>query len=127
MKQVAGHTAEYAGDEAIQDQERGSATSTSRPTRSRRQSAQEYSDALAERGVELAEMVPYTLDPATLQETAANAITRLKDAGVTTMIFAGDPIAPRDFTKEATKSTACSTWSSGQATACTRLLCGDSR
>ena len=46
---------------------------------------------------------PYALDPATLQETAANAIARLKEAGVTTIIFAGDPVAPRDFTKEATK------------------------
>jgi cytosine/adenosine deaminase-related metal-dependent hydrolase len=47
-------------------------------------------------------MVPYALDPATLQETASNAITKLKSAGVTTVIFAGDPIAPRDFTQEAT-------------------------
>ena len=50
-------------------------------------------------GVEVAENIPYALDPATLQETAANAIAQLKEAGVTTVIFAGDPVAPRDFTR----------------------------
>ena len=53
--------------------------------------------------MEIVENIPYALDPATLQETAANAIAQLKQAGVTTVIFAGDPVAPRDFTREATK------------------------
>ena len=53
--------------------------------------------------MEIAENIPYALDPATLQETAANAIAQMKEAGVTTVIFAGDPVAPREFTQEATK------------------------
>lgn len=102
VNQVAGQPAVYAGDESMHETERVfgyvyiEASDDSTPN------AEAYRDELAERGVELAEMVPYALDPATLQETAANVITRLKAAGVTTVIFSGDPIAPRDFTQEAT-------------------------
>jgi hypothetical protein len=46
--------------------------------------------------------VPYTLDPARLQEQAASAIAKLKEAGVTSIIFVGDPVAPETFTSEAT-------------------------
>jgi hypothetical protein len=102
VNQVAGQNAIYAGDESFHDQERKFGYLYIETTEASAKSAQDYKAALAERGVELAEMVPYALDPATLQETAANAITRLKSAGVTTVIFAGDPIAPRDFTNEAT-------------------------
>ena len=102
VNQVAGQNAEYAGDEAMKSQERKFGYVYIEVTEESARSAEDYRDALAERGVELAEMIPYALDPATLQETAANVITRLKDAGVTTVIFSGDPIAPRDFTQEAT-------------------------
>ena len=102
VNQVAGRPAEYAGDESMHETERVFGYLYIETTEESARSAQQYKDQLAERGVELAEMVPYALDPATLQETAANAITKLKDAGVTTVIFAGDPIAPRDFTQEAT-------------------------
>lgn len=102
VTQVAGHNAEYAGDPEMQEQERKFGYLYIETTEESARSAQAYKDALSERGVELAEMVPYALDPATLQETAANAINRLKAAGVTTVIFAGDPIAPREFTNEAT-------------------------
>ncbi len=102
VKQVAGRPAEYAGDPAMQDQERVFGYLYIESSEESARNAEAYRDALAERGVELAEMVPYTLDPATLQETAGNAIAKLKQAGVTTVVFAGDPIAPRDFTREAT-------------------------
>jgi hypothetical protein len=102
VTQVAGHKAEYAGDPDLQSQDRKFGYLYIETTEESAKSAQEYKDQLADRGVDLAEMVPYALDPATLQETAANAITKLKSAGVTTIIFAGDPIAPRDFTQEAT-------------------------
>lgn len=101
-KQVAGKPAAHAGDPAMQTQERVFGYLYIETSEDSATSARGYRDALAEQGVELAVMVPYVLDPATLQETAANSITRLKDAGVTTVIFAGDPIAPRDFTQEAT-------------------------
>lgn len=102
VKQVAGHPAEYAGDPELQKQDRKFGYLYIETSDEAAGNAEEYKQLLADRGVDLAEMVPYTLDPATLQETAANAISKLKSAGVTTIIFAGDPIAPRDFTNEAT-------------------------
>ena len=102
VKQVAGRNAIHAGDPAMHDQERVFGFLYIESSENSVENAQAYQDALAERGVELAAAVPYALDPATLQETAANAIAKLKQAGVTTVIFAGDPIAPRDFTREAT-------------------------
>ena len=81
-----------------------SPTSTSRPTIPT-SAANAQDDGRRPRGGRggVAENIPYALDPATLQETAANAIAQLKEAGVTTVIFAGDPVAPREFTREATK------------------------
>lgn len=101
-KQVAGRPAEHAGDPELASQERKFGYLYIETSEDSAASAEAYKEALAEQGVELVEMVPYVLNPATLQETAANSITRLKAAGVTTVIFAGDPIAPRDFTQEAT-------------------------
>lgn len=102
VNQVAGGKAEYAGDESMQDQERVFGYLYIESSEDSVANAEAYRNELSERGVELAEVVPYSLDPATLQETAANAIAKLKQAGVTTVIFAGDPVAPRDFTREAT-------------------------
>ena len=62
-----------------------------------------FKDTLAGKGVQLAEQIPYTIDPARLQEQGAAMIGRLKAAGVTTVFFTGDPIAPRTFTEEATR------------------------
>jgi hypothetical protein len=52
-------------------------------------------------GVGLTE-VAYTLDPASLQEQATTDIAKLKAAGVTSVIFSGDPVAPLTFTAQAT-------------------------
>lgn len=101
-KQVAGGKAEYAGDAAMQKEDRKFGYLYISTSDDSAKLAEKYKQQLADAGVTLSEVVPYTLDPATLQETAANAISKLKSAGVTTIIFSGDPIAPRDFTKEAT-------------------------
>ena len=57
---------------------------------------------LAEVGAEPVEVIPYLLDPGTIQQTASQAIAKLKAAGVTSVILSTDPVAPRDFTREAT-------------------------
>src|SRR5436190_5615206 len=44
----------------------------------------------------------FFLDLSRAQETARTAITKMKDAGVTTIIYSGDPLMPAAFTKEAT-------------------------
>lgn len=58
--------------------------------------------SLAAVGVTLEATIPYELNPATLQQAAAQVVARMKAAGVTTLLFNGDPVAPRDFTREAT-------------------------
>ena len=57
---------------------------------------------MADAGAPFAETVSYALDPGTIQQTASQAIAKFKAAGVTTVVFDGDPVAPREFTKEAT-------------------------
>jgi Periplasmic binding protein len=44
----------------------------------------------------------FFLDLSRAQETARTVITKMKDAGVTTIIYTGDPLMPASFTKEAT-------------------------
>lgn len=102
VAQLAGGNAEFAGDPAFRDQPRtyglvfleSSATSV--------QQADRFEADLAAGGITLAERVAYALDPATIQQSASQTIARLKAAGVTTVLYSGDPIAPRDFTAEAT-------------------------
>lgn len=42
-------------------------------------------------------------NPLELQNTARDIITRIKEAGVTTVVFTGDPLAPATLTKVATE------------------------
>jgi hypothetical protein len=44
----------------------------------------------------------FFLDLSRAQEIARTVITKLKDAGVTTVVYTGDPVMPGAFTKEAT-------------------------
>jgi len=67
-----------------------------------KQLADDFAAKMSANGAPLAVVVPYTLDPSTIQTTASLAIAKFKAAGVTSIIFTGDPVAPRDFTKEAT-------------------------
>jgi hypothetical protein len=57
---------------------------------------------LTEDGADVAEILPYTLDPSTIQSQASQIIAKLKASGVTTVVLVADGIAPRDFTNEAT-------------------------
>lgn len=61
-------------------------------------------------GVELARMVPYQFDPNSLQEQAVAIIGGLKADGITSVIFTGAPIAPRDFTVAATEQNYFPEW-----------------
>jgi hypothetical protein len=42
------------------------------------------------------------LDPGTIQQQASQIVAKMKDAGITTVIMSTDPVAPGDFTREAT-------------------------
>ncbi len=54
-------------------------------------------------GVTLAESLEFPSDYAEVSNRARTLIQRLKTAGVTSVVFAGDPISPAIFTKEATR------------------------
>jgi len=100
-KQVAGRNAEFGGED-VQDRERVFGTLFLESDEDGAEGNQRTLDALTEEGIDVAETVAYQLDPARLQEQAASAIARFKEAGVTSIIFSGDPVAPGTFTTEAT-------------------------
>ncbi len=102
QKKLAGKPAEFAGDEALTSEERVFGYLWIESNDTSADQAERFEELLADEDIELAESVSYTLDPARLQEQATSVITRLKQAGVTTVVFSGDPVAPGPFTTEAT-------------------------
>jgi hypothetical protein len=101
-KRLAGDPAIHAGDESMHGQERTFGRIWIESSPASVELNERFERVLGEQGVEIAESQSYVLDPATLQESAASIITRMKEAGVTSVIINGDPIAPREFTNEAT-------------------------
>jgi hypothetical protein len=101
-KQLAGRPAAYAGDPELQAQERAFAYLYIESSEESTIAADDFEANLAAAGIDLVERIPYTLDPARLQEQAASTIARMKASGVTTVLFSGDPVAPATFTREAT-------------------------
>jgi hypothetical protein len=80
------------------------------------QGADDLKQMLSDEGVELAEQIGYELNPGTLQEQATTVISRLKEAGVTSVLIGGDPIAPKTFTEVATAQDYHPEWIMGLAT-----------
>ncbi len=101
-KRLNGDLAIHAGDESMHDQERKFGRIWIEASEASATLNQQFEEAIGEFGVAITESVSFVLDPATIQESAANIITRLKEAGVTSVIVNGDPTSTRDFTKEAT-------------------------
>ncbi len=101
-KQLAGRNAVYAGDSDYQNSPRVFGRLWIESGEASVENETEFQELLAGYGVDVAESVAFTLDPASLQEQASSAIAKFKASGVTTVMFSGDPISPRDFTREAT-------------------------
>jgi len=110
-KRVANKPAKFAGDQAMQTQNRvlGHLFITTTGG-TEQQNADKLRDKLSANGVNLGPRIPYTLDPARLQEQAASVISQFKQAGVTSIIFQGDPVAPAAFTQEATRQNYFPEW-----------------
>jgi hypothetical protein len=110
-KKLKDGNAEFAGDEAMKTQPRVFGQfyleTVGGP---QAQDAADFKQQLSEGGIDLVQQIPYTLDPATLQEQAAGVIQKLKAAGVTTVVVTTDPIAPKVFTEEATKQNYFPEW-----------------
>jgi hypothetical protein len=99
-RELAGLPAAFAGDD-LAETERVFGLVYLNSIEGAEESLSTFEDRLDEQGVTLAESVGYD-SPITLQTTAASVIAKLKDEGVTTVLFSGDPVAPRELTREAT-------------------------
>lgn len=102
-KKLAGKPAEFAGDPALQSTERVFGHLYISSSEESERNAQHYADLLDEEGIEFAERLSYQLDPGRLPEQATSIISKLKSAGVTTVVLQTDPVAPATFTQEATQ------------------------
>ena len=101
QKMLIGKNAEHAGDEYV-DQPRKFGLLYIESSATSKALADNFAAGMEANGAPFAERVAYQLDPGTIQQSASQAIAKFKAAGVTTIVFNGDPVAPRDFTKEAT-------------------------
>ena len=99
-RSLAGQPASFAGAD-LADTERTFGLVYLDSVEGSDESLDTFEERLDEQGVTLAETVGYD-SPVTLQTTAASVIAKLKDAGVTSVLFSGDPVAPRELTREAT-------------------------
>lgn len=95
--------AELAGDEAMQAEDRVYAVvHYSDPNSDSTETFDTLEAGLADEDVELALDLPYELDLARVQENARSVVAQLEEAGVTTVVFLGDPLMPASLTAEAT-------------------------
>jgi hypothetical protein len=101
-ERLAGGPAEFAGDPAMQTQERVFGHLWIEASEESAESAAALRALLEEDGITLAEQQSYRLDPASLQEQAAGIIARFRNTGVTSVIVQTDPIAPSVFSQVAT-------------------------
>ena len=100
-KQIINKAASHGGD-AVKDKPRKLGLLYLESSGAAKELADKFAADMSAAGSPFAEVIAYQLDPTTIQATATQVITKLKAAGVTTVVFNGDPVAPRDFTKEAT-------------------------
>lgn len=101
-KRLAGDPAIHAGDESMHDTERVFGRVWTTTGEGSELANERFEENLRDLGVEITESQSYVLDPASLQESVTTIITKLKEAGVTSVIVSTDPIGPRDLTFEAT-------------------------
>jgi hypothetical protein len=113
-KRLAGRPAAYAGDVFLAQQPRKfGLLYYETAEQSYRTGVEFFERELSRYGVPLAEKLAFTganIDPAATQEQARTMIARLKEAGVTSVIFAGDPLSPVFFTQEATRQRYSPEW-----------------
>jgi hypothetical protein len=100
---LSGKPAEFAGDDDMKTEERVFGYLRMGISDNDENNAQKTTAALEDEGVDVAETVVYPLDPVGIQEHATSAVTRMKEAGVTTVLVEADPITLPAMTAEATK------------------------
>jgi len=100
-KRLAGGNAVYGGPEVV-DQPRVFGRVFLEGLNASQEPSERFRALLREGGVEFAEEAAYA-DPVSLGGTAREIMARFKAAGVTTILFAGDPLAPQALTQAATE------------------------
>jgi hypothetical protein len=101
-KKLNGFKAKFAGTDDLKAKQRKFGYLWIESNDDSKKGADRFVSKLKEDDIELGANVSYTLDPSRLQEQATSAIAKFKQAGVTSIVFSGDPVAPSTFTKEAT-------------------------
>jgi hypothetical protein len=101
-KQLAGGKAAHAGDALRSKRRVFGVVHYDDDAGTFAKSVKHFEQLLAGYGVKVAATVPYSLDLTTAQQDARTIIAKLKSAGVTSVILAGDPVFPTFLTKEAT-------------------------
>lgn len=102
-KLFAGHKARFAGSKDIQGKTRVFGVVHYDTIDGQQTNAfATLKRALNKAGVKIAADLPFFLDLARAQENARTMIAKLKDAGVTSVIYTGDPLTPSSLTQEAT-------------------------
>jgi hypothetical protein len=76
--------------------------------------ADDFTAKMKDADAPFVDVVPYDLN--SLPDSAAAAIAKMQADGVTTIIFRGDPVAPREFTKAATALNYFPEWVIGAST-----------
>ena len=110
-KKLNGKPAQFAGEDDFKTKTRVlGQVYISQPGTPAEKDAADFKANLAKDGVTI-QQVPYRLDDLIANpEVATNVISKLKAAGVTTVIVNADPIAPKSFTEEATKQNYFPEW-----------------
>lgn len=101
IKKLAGKPAEFAGDELTATERQFALVHYETADGAYKVAADAFIADMAEANIDVANM-PYILDLATAQETAGTIVAKMKDDGVTSVIFAGDPFMPSFLAIEAT-------------------------
>lgn len=100
-KELAGRPAAHAGDPAMTTKTRVFGYIHVKGSDSSQLLEDAFVASLKAYGVEFARIETYEL-PTELGGTGRDMITRMKEAGVTTVVFSGDPLAPQTLTSIAT-------------------------
>ena len=101
-KQLAGKPASHAGD-ALKAETRSFAVVYEASGGAESQRLADLMESrMKEAGAAPDLMLAYTLDPGTIQQQASQIVAKMKAAGITTVVMSTDPVAPGDFTREAT-------------------------
>jgi len=106
-KRLQGKPAKYAGDPELQRRERKfGLIFLSIPGSNADELQEKFNAHLTKAGVKIPVQVG-SVDPTA---SAAQQIARLKEEGVTSVLFSGDPLSPKNFTAEATKQNYFPEW-----------------